>query len=240
MPFGAPILWPERVSRVASAASRDDGQLPERLHGVGVEHARRRRGSARPISSTGCIVPTSLFTHMTDTTAGCGREGRSSAARSTTPRRSTGRMDSAPPSRATACAAARTALCSVAQAAACIGRPAAPAASAAPMTARLSASVPPEVKITWFGSAPTAAATLRRASSTPARAVRPKRCALDGLPKAAGAQEGQHRLEHLGAHGRRGGVVEIDRGVGHGGQDTYMLETSSASTSSIRTVSWVK
>ena len=56
--------------------------------------------------------------------------------------------------------------------------------------ARLSASVPPEVNTTWFGSAPTAAATLRRASSMPARAVRPKRWALDGLPKAAGPRKG--------------------------------------------------
>ncbi len=57
------------------------------------------------------------------------------------------------------------------------------AASAAPMMPRLSASVPPEVKITWLGSAPTAWATSRRASSIPARAARPKRWELDGLPK---------------------------------------------------------
>jgi hypothetical protein len=52
------------------------------------------------------------------------------------------------------------------------------------MMPRLSASVPPEVKITWFGSAPTAWATSRRACSMPARAARPKRCALEGFPNA--------------------------------------------------------
>jgi hypothetical protein len=52
------------------------------------------------------------------------------------------------------------------------------------MIPRLSASVPPEVKITWLGSASTACATSRRACSMPARAARPNRWALEGLPKA--------------------------------------------------------
>ena len=64
------------------------------------------------------------------------------------------------------------------------GAPRSRAASAAPTMPRLSASVPPEVKITWLGSAPTASATCRRACSRPARAARPKRWALDGLPNA--------------------------------------------------------
>ena len=34
---------------------------------------------------------------------------------------------------------------------------------------------PPEVKTTWLGSAPTAAATSLRACSSPARAARPNR-----------------------------------------------------------------
>ncbi len=57
------------------------------------------------------------------------------------------------------------------------------AASAAPTMPRLSASVPPEVKTTWSGSAPSASAICRRACSMPARAARPKRWALEGLPK---------------------------------------------------------
>ena len=55
------------------------------------------------------------------------------------------------------------------------------------MTARLSASVPPEVKITWLGSVapPSASAMLRFASSMPARAARPNRWADDGFPNAS-------------------------------------------------------
>jgi hypothetical protein len=52
------------------------------------------------------------------------------------------------------------------------------------MMPRLSASVPPEVKITWLGSAPMACATSRLACSMPARAARPYRWALEGFPKA--------------------------------------------------------
>ena len=63
------------------------------------------------------------------------------------------------------------------------GAPRSRAARAAPMMPRLSASVPPEVKMTWLGSAPTAWAISRRACSMPARAARPYRCELDGLPK---------------------------------------------------------
>jgi len=84
-------------------------------------------------------------------------------------------MISSPPRCATACAAASTALCSIADTAMRNGPPRSRAASAHPMTARLSASVPPDVKITWPGSTPSAAAMLRLASSTPARAARPKR-----------------------------------------------------------------
>src|SRR2546430_439117 len=58
-------------------------------------------------------------------------------------------------------------------------------ASAAPMIAKLSASVPPEVKITWLGSAPRVSAIVRLASSIPAGAARPNRWAEDGLPNAS-------------------------------------------------------
>jgi hypothetical protein len=75
-------------------------------------------------------------------------------------------------------------LCSIALTTAQTLPPRSRAASAAPMMPRLSASVPPDVKITWFGSAPTAWAISRRACSTPARAARPNRCALEGFPNA--------------------------------------------------------
>ena len=65
------------------------------------------------------------------------------------------------------------------------GPPRSRAARAHPITARLSASVPPDVKITWPGSAPRASAMRRFASSTPARAARPKRWGEEGFPKAS-------------------------------------------------------
>ncbi len=183
IPFGAPILCPEMVSIVAGIAPTDTGTWPKACT-ASVWNIAPAAWQRRPISSTGCRVPTSLLTHITDTTAGPAARAASSASSRTTPLPSTGRTSSSPPSRATAWAAASTALCSVAHTAARIRRPAARAASAPPITARLSASVPPEVNTTWLGSAPTAAATLRRASSRPARAARPNRWALDGLPKA--------------------------------------------------------
>jgi len=55
--------------------------------------------------------------------------------------------------------------------------------AAAPLINRLFASLPPLVKTTSVGCAPTAAATRCRASSTAWRAARPQPCRLDGLPK---------------------------------------------------------
>jgi hypothetical protein len=50
------------------------------------------------------------------------------------------------------------------------------------LIARLSASVPPEVKITSAGLAPTSVAMSSRESSTTRRAARPEACSDDGLP----------------------------------------------------------
>ena len=58
-------------------------------------------------------------------------------------------------------------------------------ASQAPLTARLSDSVPPEVKTTSDGRAPSAAPIRSRASSTTARAARPEVCSEEGLPTTA-------------------------------------------------------
>ncbi len=57
-----------------------------------------------------------------------------------------------------------------------------------PLTARLSASVPPEVKMTSEGCAPAAAASTSRASSTARRARRPDPCSEDGLPVRANSR----------------------------------------------------
>ena len=83
-------------------------------------------------------------------------------------------------------------------------------AQAAPLSARLLASVPPLVN------------TISRAS----RADRPREPLVGVVERLAGdaaervrrrrvaeraAEERQHRLEHLGAQGRRRGVIEVDR-----------------------------
>lgn len=57
-----------------------------------------------------------------------------------------------------------------------------------PLTARLSASVPPEVKITSDGCAPAAAASVSRASSTARLARRPAPCSDEGFPVRASSR----------------------------------------------------
>src|SRR5205823_1753022 len=75
--------------------------------------------------------------------------------------------------------AARTAECSTAVVTMCT--PGA-ARAAAPKTAALTASVPPEVKITSLGRAPKKAATRSRASSRATRAARPSAWIRPGSP----------------------------------------------------------
>ena len=53
-----------------------------------------------------------------------------------------------------------------------------------PLSARLSDSVPPEVKTTSPGRQPSAPATVSRDSSTTRRAARPDACSEFGLPTA--------------------------------------------------------
>ena len=54
-----------------------------------------------------------------------------------------------------------------------------------PLTARLSLSVPPAVKITSDGRAPSSWASVSRASSIRRRATRPVPCSDDALPTVA-------------------------------------------------------
>ena len=92
------------------------------------------------------------------------------------------------PSSAARSAAAATAGCSTAEVTTC-APPAPPfAARALPRTARLSDSVPPLVKHTLAASAPSAAATVARASSSLALARRPHACPLEGFPKCSSMQ----------------------------------------------------
>ncbi len=138
-------------------------------------------------SGTGCNVPTSLLAHMTEIRAissACSAISARRAARSTRPSASTGsRTISAPACSAIQNAGSSTAWCSTADTTmrrrrgSVVRRP-----QNRPLTARLSASVPPAVKTTSLGRAPSAAATDSRASSTVRRAARPAACSDDGLP----------------------------------------------------------
>jgi len=58
-------------------------------------------------------------------------------------------------------------------------------AQKSPLTARLSASVPPLVKMTSLARAPNTSAICSRASSTTRRARRPALCSDEGLPRRA-------------------------------------------------------
>ena len=175
--------------------------------------ARSRRRS--PIVSSGWMVPTSLFTSITDTTTVRSSSASASASRSTIPSRPAPTRTTRNPSRSRRSHDARTALCSKPTVTTPSPRPAARAARAAPFTARLSASLPPAVNTTSPGLAPSARGDrlpglfeggLRRA--VPPRAPR-------GVAEDAG-QERRHRGDGFGPHGRGRGVVEVGTGRHHG------------------------
>ena len=96
------------------------------------------------ISSTGCTVPTSLFAVITPTRTVSGCTARSRAAVSTMPSAPTGAYVTEKPRACNDCAAPSTAGCSIAETMICL--PFAADASAAPIIAQLSDSLPPEVK----------------------------------------------------------------------------------------------
>ena len=158
----------------------------------------------RTSSSTGSTVPTSLLASMVETivvrSLASPSSSRSSASRSRCACASTGMRTTSKPNHSCSHAADwATAGCSIAemimrgrQFAGCL-----PSASANPQTgrkpslrmramamplmARLSDSVPPEVKITSSGRAPNAAANDARAASSARAAVLPGWCTLAGL-----------------------------------------------------------
>ena len=76
-----------------------------------------------------------------------------------------------------------------------------------PLTARLSLSVPPPVKITSDGRAPSAAATRSRDSSTRRRARRPGGVQRRRVADLAGGRD--VRLERLGEHRRGRRVIQV-------------------------------
>src|SRR2546422_2072241 len=236
-PFAAPILCPEMVTSVQPASLGDRGTLPTACTASEWKQtpAARQRSASRAI---GWTVPTSLFTHITLTSATPRASASSSASSSTTPEALTPTRISSPPRCCTACAAASTALCSTADTATRNGPPRSRAASADPMMARLSASVPPEVKITWPGSTPRHSATVRFASSSPARAVRPNRWADDGFPNASRPRYGSIASSTSGRTGVVAALSRYTSRLGIAGESSgYRDCTPSCSTSCTSSVS---
>jgi hypothetical protein len=170
-------LWPE-IDMVSTAAAIGRGS--SQLTACTASLCTTARGApARTIAAaaaTGWMVPTSLLTAITDTTARSGWSAASSAARSRTP---SGRTATVwPPTRSTG---SSTAGCSMAEHSAS-GAPvgvdrSVVAASTAPKMARLSDSVPPDVNTISSGSTPRVAATVSRDASIARRAARASRCA---------------------------------------------------------------
>ena len=142
-------------------------------------------------SSIGWRVPTSLLAHITEMRA------TESGSRSTLraqrvdvePARCVDRAAARPrrpSSVASQSSGSRTAWCSIAVDRIRTRRGSSPRrAQKMPLRARLSASVPPEVKTTSPGRQPSERAIVSRASSTTRRAPRPEACSELALPTAA-------------------------------------------------------
>ena len=179
-----------RSSRRGPESAKSTGDLTEGLDGVGVQRdaelalpRRRVRGPAGSCRSR--CWPTSRWPGRRR--RGCGRWPR--AGRRGGPGR-TGRPGGTrrrrPRARRASATASRTAWCSTG-----LARTRVRAGSASrrdqyrPLTARLSASVPPEVNTTSLGRAPSASASVSRASSTVRRALRPAAWSEEALPVTA-------------------------------------------------------
>ena len=173
----------------------------------GAQRAVPARGPLRPARRSGCTVPTSLLARTMETSVVSAPMHSTSAPASTTPRASTATVT--PPRRSTGW---RTAWCSIA------AHTTGPGAAAwRPRTARLSASVPLPVNTTSPGRQPSTSASDSRASSI-ARPRVARQHVRSGRVAEPVAQERQHRLDRLGPHRRRGGVVEVDELGGAGGE----------------------
>ena len=135
-----------------------------------------------PRARTGCIVPISLFAAIIVASIVSGRIAFSSSSGDTMPRPSTGSIVYSKPILPSHLTVSRIAWCSIALVIMWFPLPRSRSAHAAPLIARLSASLPAPVKIISVGSAFISAATFARAASTASRASRPSLCRLFGLP----------------------------------------------------------
>jgi hypothetical protein len=83
-PLGAVQLVPRQREHVDLGGLKVNGDLADRLHGVGVEQ-RAAAWAFLARSATGNSVPVSLLAHITDTTAVCGLSARLKASVSSRP-----------------------------------------------------------------------------------------------------------------------------------------------------------
>ena len=183
-PTGPPSLCPVSVSAAAPLAGEVDRNLADRLHGVGVERhpgVGRDRGQLGDRLYGADLVVRPLDADHGDVGAVRGRGARGSGRRRSRPAASTGSqvddralVGAEPVDRVQD----RVVLD-------CATRPPGRRPDARPedpLVARLSLSVPPLVKITSDGRAPSTAAMRSRDSSTSRRAVRPAACSDEALP----------------------------------------------------------
>ena len=177
-PLSAPSLWAEKAAASTPLSSRFIWTLP-RACTQSVKKRAPSSWAASASSRTGWMVPSSLFTAITHTSASFPPPAKALAAASssacgvTMPLRLAGTPWTLKPRRLRLAAASATAWCSMELTMTCVSCGLALAGSR-PRTAMLSPSVPPLVKTISAGwRAPTARAMRRRASSSWRRASRP-------------------------------------------------------------------
>ena len=174
-PFGPPNLWPVRLTSPAPRqASVRSIQATACTASVWSTASGAASASSAATDSRSLTTPVSLLASITDTSPIPSTEERTSARAPRSIRPPSSVETTMPPASATG---ASTAGCSTALH---TGRQ--PVERTTPSTARLSASVPPLVKTTSPGCAPTRAATRSRASSMARRAERATAWEPDGFP----------------------------------------------------------
>ena len=238
-PFGPPNLCPEIATRSAGAVCTRQVEPLRRLDRVGVQHrigrvlAHQRRDGIEWLHDTGLVVDEH---HRHDRGARIERlrervevDATVGVARRSW-RRGTLRARAARPRRARPCARWRSSRRRRAR-----GAPA--PSGPRPSTARLSASLPLPVKTTSFGVAPSASATISRASSSAVLVTRDAPWAPDGLPGdsarngsiaaiAAGSHRGRSRVVQVGGHPAIVGVGFADFGARNGNKSAGCVVVS--------------
>ena len=186
--MGPPNLWAATLIADRPLAAKSTGIWPTAWIAslcIGTSNSAATAAN----SAIGMMVPTSLLAHITETSATSSWSCRAarSAAGATEPSASTGsHVTSAPSCSTSHSTASRTAWCSTAVVTIRLRRGSASRrAQKMPLTARLSLSVPPAVKMTSDGRAPSSSASVSRDSSIRRRAARPVPCSEDALPTVA-------------------------------------------------------